>query len=850
MKMKKGIKLLLIAAFWGATTALAVGCNLSIGGAQQEDVFTGFLKGYKENVEIGSELRPKEYVDVVSDSDYTIVLSKADGTFSEDVTRSRGFNTATLTPGAYKLTYTIAGGEYAGTYVCEFSIVAPKLKVQFTLAAENMEAQLGTTLNFEEYLQSLEWKVTSYYDYVFRPDYVWVGEDKEVDLTGMTEYTFADDEQHAFHFTVVAEDGQEFPLMIPIDAVKASAQAQAFMTENNVAFYKYNEIDEDLRVNFKAGFSRGGSNNRQDLGYMAYKGNYGAGNYVKVDFTGNNLPKVAFFASEVIGKLNDGTKGVYVGNGHWHEWKKWQYDQNEYTVYGPNKVEGGYFSPSSDDGLWSEKNVPIAGAELEKSPETKYTYYVGVRETKDASQVAEGETPYMILECLLINRDTNETVYHCDQKIESADFRSGYFTGNILVYANFGYETTYDKVYPLQQAATVMEFDRSPSQMKADAPVKTTVEDALATSAFADISAGDVLGYIKADAFTDALLVQDEDGKTTINTAHAGFIDVSNEDEFLITQAGEYVVYYQKAGTYAPASSALTVTLALAPLFNENAPTKVGFDETLTPAAFATVGAGGLLGYIQKDNITDALLTVEANGQTRVNTAHVGFVDVTSETSFTMAVGEYVVYYQETNKLQPATMELTVYNPFYVDFEDGVNNIITTTKNDTCELVGPQAPTATVPIATTNNALKYDPGDWDFNIGFDLSWLQRMFAATEATGVQFKVYTDKQWANIQASGSSLTAFQLYNPNGGCQVWSGYTWEDKGDYLLVTLSKTAIENYIALNAASATPATVMVLSMRLGVLDTAEGSATNGKIVWGACDFVYLDDFEAAMPENA
>jgi hypothetical protein len=69
-------------------------------------------------------------------------------------------------------------------------------------------------------------------------------------------------------------------------------------------------------------------------------------------------------------------------------------------------------------------------------------------------------------------------------------------------------------------------------------------------------------------------------------------------------------------------------------------------------------------------------------------------------------------------------------------------------------------------------------------------------------------------------------------------------------LLVTLTRTAIENYIALNAATANPATTMILSMRLGVLDTNESSATYNKIVWGPCDFVYLDDFEAAYPANA
>jgi hypothetical protein len=305
------------------------------------------------------------------------------------------------------------------------------------------------------------------------------------------------------------------------------------------------------------------------------------------------------------------------------------------------------------------------------------------------------------------------------------------------------------------------------------------------------------------------------------------------------------------AGKYAPASMTVTVTMPQVPYFVANAPTSVGFDEKFAPTDFAEMAMGSVLGYIATEKITDALFVDSTNGRTTLNTAHEGFVNVTNQTQFSFAtVGEYTVYYQVSDRLRPASMQVRVYNPFIIDFENGVNDIIKTNGNDTCTLAGPQTPTATVPITTTSHALKYDPGDWDFEIVFDLAWLQRLLTSTNATGVQFKVYTDKQWANIQASGKNLTAFQLYSPNGGCQVWSGYTWEDKGDYLLVTLTRTAIESYIVSNAAAANPATTMILSMRLGVLDTNESSATYNKIVWGPCDFVYLDDFEATYPANA
>ena len=246
--------------------------------------------------------------------------------------------------------------------------------------------------------------------------------------------------------------------MLPIDVVKVSETGKAFMEDNNVVFYKYNEVDENVGVHFKVGFSRGGGNQRQDVGYAAFEGEYGVGNYVKVDFTGNNLPKVAFFAQEIVGKLNDGSRGIYVANGHWTDWKTWQNDKNAFTVYGPNKVQGNTFSTTASDVLWRENDAAIAGAKLELNPDVKYTYYVGISDAKDASEVAEGETPYMVLEALLINRETQEIVYQCRQKIENAAFESGCFSGNIILYANFGYETTFDKIYSLQQATSITEF--------------------------------------------------------------------------------------------------------------------------------------------------------------------------------------------------------------------------------------------------------------------------------------------------------------------------------------------------------------------------------------------------------
>ena len=116
MKISKWAKRAVLTVLMATAACLAVGCGGgSTASAPQEDEFTGFLKGYLQNVEIGSEFRLNEYVDIVGDSDYTIVVAKKDGSFSEDMTRTRAWDTRVATPGTYTITYTIASGENKGT---------------------------------------------------------------------------------------------------------------------------------------------------------------------------------------------------------------------------------------------------------------------------------------------------------------------------------------------------------------------------------------------------------------------------------------------------------------------------------------------------------------------------------------------------------------------------------------------------------------------------------------------------------------------------------------------------------------------------------------------------------------
>lgn len=556
MKIHKWLKTGLV----GALAALSI---TALGACQKNDEFTGFMKGALSEVTLDEDMtfRPKDYVQIVG-NDYTIILQKADGSWSKDVSKRASISPYEegLEPGAYQLIYTVNGGEYKGTYTHNFNLVAPQLRVTYTLVGKDLSRHVGDTLVYQEYFSKINMEVASYYDYTIRPDFVWVGEET-VDLTDTTEFTFTEHAQHAFHFTVVAEDEQEYSIMVPIKAALVAEEAETFMKDNDVVAYGYDEMTADMGVTFDAGFSRGGNNNRQNVPYFAFEGDYGAGNYVKIDFTGNNLPKIAFFSQEIKHMLNDGYRGLYVGNGHWHEWKKWQYDADGFTVYGPNKVPSGNFSSTGKDVLWYDGGADIAGKKLEKDPDAKYQYLTGFAETKDASQVAEGETPYCILEAILYNRESYEIVYECTQKIESEDFYDGYFSGNIVAYANFGYETTFDKIYPLQTATSIYDLYDGGPKFGAGAEKHAYKGAIYETSACApDLSAGYVFGYVPLDKVGDGLLQTNDDGTTTINLEYEFFVDLTAETTFAYPEEGEYMLYYQSPDRKRPSQRKVSVT--------------------------------------------------------------------------------------------------------------------------------------------------------------------------------------------------------------------------------------------------------------------------------------------------
>ena len=83
--------------------------------------------------------------------------------------------------------------------------------------------------------------------------------------------------------------------------------------------------------------------------YVAWKGNFGAGNYVRFTFVGNNVPNVCFFADSINGDMSMGSdtnkqKGMLLLHGLFANYAAGSYKVfygDRVSVWGPNRMNGG-----------------------------------------------------------------------------------------------------------------------------------------------------------------------------------------------------------------------------------------------------------------------------------------------------------------------------------------------------------------------------------------------------------------------------------------------------------------------------------------------------------------------------
>lgn len=422
-----------------------------------------FNEGYLEEVLLGDPIMLDEYIDPALTDDYTAILT-CDETGEDRDLKMLGQWT-TDKPGTYTLTYTVNSGEYKGTVTAKIKVVAPDVEWQYS--RPTLVYRAGDTMEFNLLKRNLNLLVKSYYDYTFYVKSVQVN-GVVTDVSNQTSYTFKEEGEHVVTFAIKTEDGQELSanqkITVRPQQVLAEGAAE-WMEENNITTYDYTYVSPDGKVNLDAGYYNN-SFLKDNVPYIAFNGEngegYGANTYVMVDFTGKNLPQVAFFCDEVTSSLTDGKNGIYFQNGtSLNDGSFWsELDASRLTIFGPNKVSYAEFDNKGRMLALGSVADPCAMSYNALSDEDSYRYIIGF------SSVSANAVTARIL---LVNLTTGERVFDFTQRMTTYVSTSGntnlnlsddYFKGSIVLYGRYGIATEFDKVYmPITGISDIYELD-------------------------------------------------------------------------------------------------------------------------------------------------------------------------------------------------------------------------------------------------------------------------------------------------------------------------------------------------------------------------------------------------------
>ncbi len=513
--MKK-IWLALLTCLMFVCAAFAVACGNS---------GPAFNEGYLTEIVLGEPIMLDEYIDPETTEDYTLEVTCEETGEVRDLRDY--FQWTTEVPGEYTITYTVKTGANKGTVSTKINVLVPKATWQYTLPTIVYRA--GDTMEFGSLERNLNLMVKSYYGYEFFIRKLQFN-GNHVDLAGQTEYTFTEAGEHIVTFAIKTEDGQELSADVKVTVRPQQILAEGaaeWMQENNITSHDYTYIAPDGKVTLDSGYFNSYVNNNTP--YIAFNGEEGVGygekTYVMVDFTGKNLPQVAFFCDEVTSSITDGKNGIIFTNGitnnNGKDFFGTRLNMSRLTIFGPKKVAFPEFDNRS--------RLLALGSETEPCPmgyhalnETdSYRYIVGFEEVA---------TTYVCARILLINMSTSERVFDYSVKLTSSsghgalNLEDGYFGGSIVLYGRYGLPTQLDKVHlPITDVEDVYELDRAPS-FKADYAKQYDLGAIANVSDYIDIPDGDYEFIV-------------------FDPAHKE-VEIAADGSFQFTQSGKYSLYF------------------------------------------------------------------------------------------------------------------------------------------------------------------------------------------------------------------------------------------------------------------------------------------------------------------
>lgn len=533
--MKKSYITLLITTFC-LSLIFFTACN-----TQAEKVELAFNENYLQSVELGEPIMLDEYIDPYLTNDYTAILTSNETGQSYDLKTMGQWTTEY--PGEFTFTYTVNSGAYRGTISTVITVTVPKIKWEYS--ETTMVFRDGDTMSFNKFFNILNIAVESYYNYELFVDSV-IYNGVETNLRGEREFVFDGEGLYTFIFGVRSEDNQELTATqnITVRAKQVMAEgAQEWLDENNMLVHDYTYVSPDGQISLDAGYYTD-EIIRGDVPYVAFENAASLDTYIMTDFTGSNLPQIAFFCDTITENPMDGGRGIYIHNGLTYADGGLfsTLDASRLTVFGPNKIG---FGRVDSDGRFDSSATgtaanPCPMSYLGLKDNNQYRYIVGF---------TDGTTSSVTLRILLINLTTLERefdhTYVCKKVsgVGAVDF-TDYFNGSIVLYGRYGVSTKLDKVYaPITNVDDIYSLDRACS-FKAGYRTQYPLNSTVSVSNYIDISTGDY-----------EFKVIDPDGLE---------VQIAEDGTFTYSKSGTYrLVYDSKEEGYRP--SAVTVDVMFGP---------------------------------------------------------------------------------------------------------------------------------------------------------------------------------------------------------------------------------------------------------------------------------------------
>lgn len=513
---------------------------------EEKKVGPQFLEGAQEEIFVNDTVVLSEYIEYVSGVDYSILIKDEEGN-TQDITREIIWSTEN--PGNYTIVYTIKEGEKKGTNEFILKVSFPELSWDFTL--QNLPYVYGDTLVFEDYFSEMN-IYASLENYTVIMDSVEV-DGNIIDLTKEESYTFNSMSDHVFKFHIESSDGQKREGREVISIKYIDEDYLRELEDMGISIYGDLYVQEGNYTMIAGSFCNGNNvwlrreNGPHNLPYIAYNGSYGSNSYVKVDFTGNNLPIFSFFRDENYSKsIFDGTKGVILTGGFTNNSGKSIHDTmcSRFTMYGPYMLHEYDRGASDTTNLGSMAGTienPYPGSFRSLDENTQYRIIIGPSGIRKGranliGTITPVDTLFLQFDCVIINLSTKEIFSRFSLEtygIQALGFdeipldvtSNSFFNGNIVLYGKHGATTKLDKIYPIitgKSFSEILEEETVTSTFNEKAPKTIRKGDEISISSYIDTTNNYIFFY------------RDKDGNK---------YEISGST-FKIEETGSYRLYY------------------------------------------------------------------------------------------------------------------------------------------------------------------------------------------------------------------------------------------------------------------------------------------------------------------